>query len=304
MEFKLNTSLYSLSCLLLVCSLTFCCQSKKAVNYIDDQLPGLQKQLFAPGVISHTDRAEFGSVFSRDANEFYYADDTDGKAIIMYTRVDGNKWTTPEAIIFDTIYSYNDPFLSLDEQRLYYISNQPRDLNDTIADIDIWYSNKTTQGWSSPINAGPHINSDYNEYYISFTQEGAMYFSSNKENAPDRKHDFNIFKSEYRNGQFHKPEKLPATINTRAYEGDVFVAPDESYLIFCSVRRSGYGKGDMYISFMDEYGDWKEAKNMGTAINSEHHEICPFVTHDSKYFFYTSNQDIYWISTAVFDQLR
>ena len=103
------------------------------------------------------------------------------------------------------------------------------------------------------------------------------------------------------NGVFLSPEILPKEINTDRYEADVFVAPDESYLIFCAIRRDGLGRGDLYISFKDENGNWTQAKNMGTAINSENHELCPFVSRDGKYFFYTSNQDIYWVSTEIFE---
>ena len=181
----------------------------------------------------------------------------------------------------------------------------PRNDRDTIDDIDIWYSvRKKDNKWSAPINAGPEINTDFNEYYISFTSEGTMYFASNKENAPKRGHDFEIYSSAYMGGEFQRPVKLSNAVNTRAYEADVFIAPDESYIIFCSFRRSGLGEGDLYISFKTKNGEWTEAKNMGEEINSEHHELCPFVTHDGKYLFYTSNKDIYWISTEVFESLK
>jgi hypothetical protein len=32
---------------------------------------------------------------------------------------------------------------------------------------------------------------------------------------------------------------------------------------------------------------------MEDIINTENHELCPFVTKDGNYFFYTSNEDIY-----------
>ena len=81
------------------------------------------------------------------------------------------------------------------------------------------------------------------------------------------------------------------------------MAPDESYLIYCSTRDGGYGRGDLYISFKNAQGEWTDAVNMGAAINTKHYEYCPFVTKDGKYLFYTSNQDIYWISTAVIEVL-
>ena len=75
-------------------------------------------------------------------------------------------------------------------------------------------------------------------------------------------------------------------------------------MIFCSIRKIGKGQGDLYISFKDKDGKWGDAINMGNTINSEKHELCPFVTKDGKYLFYTSNNDIYWVSTQILDNYR
>lgn len=97
---------------------------------------------------------------------------------------------------------------------------------------------------------------------------------------------------------------LEDNINTDAYEADVFIAPDSSFLIFCSIRESGFGMGDLYISFKDEYGKWTNPINMGSEINTEFHELCPFVTKDGKYLFYTSHQDIYWVDADIIEKIR
>ena len=131
-----------------------------------------------------------------------------------------------------------------------------------------------------------------------------MYFSSNKNAVENKQHNFNIYSSELKEGIFQEPKLLDDSINTKAYEADVFVSPDESYVIFCSIRKEGYGKGDLYISFKDETGNWSKATNMGAVINTEGHELCPFVTKDGKYFFYTSNQDIYWVDASVIQELK
>ena len=194
--------------------------------------------------------------------------------------------------------------LSNDEQRLYYISDQAMSGEGEQKDIDIWYSEKTKNGWSEPINAGPMINTDAEEYYISFTGSGAMYFASNKGTSKEDYYNHDIYRSAFENGSFQKAVKLPSTINTEHYEADVFIAPDESYMIFCASRPEGYGRGDLYISFKDNNGDWKMAINMGESINTFGHELCPFVTSDGKYFLYTSNQDIYWVSTEIFEKYK
>lgn len=48
----------------------------------------------------------------------------------------------------------------------------------------------------------------------------------------------------------------------------------------------------------------QKLKNMGDNINTEGHELCPFVTKEGKYFFYTSNKKIYWVDSKIIDTLK
>ena len=64
------------------------------------------------------------------------------------------------------------------------------------------------------------------------------------------------------------------------------------------------GRGDLYISFKNTDGTWTESVNMGEKVNTKKHELCPFVSHDGKYLFYTSNQDIYWVSTEIIAKIK
>lgn len=294
------------SALLLFCFLTSNAQnsSKKAWqgNIMGQKPPGKIPKIFAPNVIS-TEEYEFGSVFNKAGTEFYYGVDVNGKTEIRYSELQGDTWTSPKIILSHKQYGYNDPFLSPDENRLYFISNSAMDGKGEQKDIDIWYVNRTGSGWSEPINAGPNINTSNEEYYISFTKEGTMYFSTDAYgDENNRNHD--IYYSKFVNGEFQKAVRLGNAINTNAYEADVFVAPDESYIIFCAMRSEGLGRGDLYISFKNDDGSWSQSVNMGDAINTEGHELCPFVTHDGNYLFYTSKKDIYWVSTEVFKSLK
>lgn len=283
----------------------FCIKkTEDTFKYLNQSPPSLTPIIFAPEIISKQDQHEFGSVFSEDATEFFYGVDTNGKAEIRYTKLKDSIWTNPEVIISHNIYSYNDPFLSPGEDRLYYISDMTLDRTGNKKDYDIWYSVKEADGWSKPINAGKNINTNKNEYYISFTSDGTMYFASNKNAEGEKNHDFDIYFSNEAGGKFEKPNQLGNSINTKNYEADVFIAPDESYLIFCGIKKEGFGQGDLYISFKNKDGIWSKAKNMGESINSEHHELCPFVTKDGKYLFFTSNKDIYWVSSDIINQYR
>lgn len=269
-------------------------------RYFGLSAPDSIPEKLAPGVISMPDEYEFGSVFSKDGKEFFYGVDIGPRNEIRYCKYEGGRWTESKAILADEKFSFNDPMLSNDGLRLYFISNLPISGNQE-KDIDIWYIDRSSGTWSEPINAGPNINSERKEFYISFAANGAMYFASNKEAPEDYLSDFDIYRSAYVDGTFQKPERL--SFNTTAYEADVYVAPDESYVIFCATKRSSLGRGDLYISFQQD-GHWTQPQNMGEPINDPGHQLCPFVTYDGKYFLYTSNKDLYWVSTNILTQFE
>ena len=273
-------------------------------EYLGQKEPGLIPKVFAPNFIS-TEESEFGSVFNADKTAFYYGVDVNGKAEIRYSELNRDLWSDPKTILSHERYGYNDPFLSPDESRLYFISKMALDGSGDLKDYDIWYVESVKDGWSSPINAGPNINSDGNEYYISFTKDGTMYFSSNV-NAPEERKgsDYDVYYSKFIDGEFQKAVSLGDSINTQAYEADVFVDPEETYIIFCAIRSDGFGSGDLYISFKNDDGTWTKSVNMGEPVNTKNHELCPFVTLDGKYLFYTSNQDIYWVDAKIIEDFR
>ncbi|MBP2833016.1 PD40 domain-containing protein [Aquimarina sp. U1-2] len=273
-------------------------------RYMGQKEPGIQPKMFAPNFIS-TEEEEFGAMFNSDGTAFYFGVHVNGKNEIRYSKMINGRWSKPKAIIVHERYGYNDPFLSNDEKRLYFIYDSPRNNNDKRKNIDIGYVMNTEKGWSNPINAGSTINTKGNEYYISFTNDGTMYFSSNGHIRKDTtRTDHDIYYAKFINNEFQKPVLLGEAINTEDYEADVFIAPDESYIIFCSTRDKGFGRGDLYISFKNADNQWSKAINMGPEINTSNYEYCPFVTKDGKYLFYTSNQDIYWVSTDIFDKIK
>lgn len=271
------------------------------MTYFGQRPPGTTPEILFPHFISKPNRHEFGSVFSRDAREFYFAVDRGRKAEILCSKLAKGVWTNPETILSHEIYSFNDPMLSPDEKRLYFISDMPLRGKGNQKDYDIWYIERKNGNWSKPVNAGASINTSGNEYYISFTDKGSMFFASNIHSGEKERNNFDIYRSDLVRGEYQKPVKLDANVNSDSYEADVFIAPDESYMIFCAVREDGYGQGDLYISYKNESGNWSEAKNLGEQINNEFHQLCPFVSKDGKYLFYTSNQEIYWVDAKVLE---
>ena len=139
---------------------------------------------------------------------------------------------------------------------------------------------------------------------------------------------FDIHASANVDGVFQQPTRLPDTVNAEGYDGDVFVAPDESYLIFSSSRPDGFGEGDLYVSFRAPRGGWLAPVNLD-AVNSDVSDKFPAISPDGDFLFFASRRtpavntpprgaasagfhpaprgnqvDVYWVSTTVIEALR
>jgi Tol biopolymer transport system component len=131
------------------------------------------------------------------------------------------------------------------------------------------------------------------EYYVSLTKDGTIYFASNRDGGIGS---FDIYRSRCVDGRYIKPENLGNAVNSKYLEHDPFIAPDESYILYTSVDRpGGFGTGDLYISWRNKDGTWNKAKNLGKTFNTSGYDFCPIVSPDSKYFFFTRRGDIYWV---------
>lgn len=279
-------------------------QSYKDKQYLAETPPGVIPKELGSHLIAPDTTYVFGSVFTERGDEMFYAVrvDEEWNAELWHTQLKNGKWSTPRRIPMNKKYSYNDPFLSQDEKRLYFMSNYAPNDQPPKSGSDLWYIEKENDTWSDPKNLGHPINTNQNEFYISLSQNKALYFSSNRDTHSQS--DYGIYVSRYKNGKYRTPRRLGEEINSNYFDVDPFIAPDESYLIFSSSRPGGEGKGDLYISFKTQKGTWTKAKNMGSKINTEEHEFCPFVSQDGKYLFFTRNGKIYWVSTKIIENLK
>ncbi len=269
--------------------------------YLGQKPPGMVPEIFAADIIS-TQKNEINSVFTPDGKEFYFSIFNPGKGYtIMVMKEENSGWTKPQVAPFSGKYSEVDMFITPDGKQFYYISKRPLKKNGSrSAGYQVWVMERQNQGWSTPRNLGPVINSGDRQLYPTLTRNGTIYFGSNREGYGGA----DIFRSQYLDGKYTEPENLGESINTKYNETDVFVAPDEGYIIFTSSDRpDGFGGGDHYISFRRTNGSWTKAKNMGEKFNTSSSEFCPMLSQDGKYFFFTSGRkgsdDIYWVDASV-----
>jgi hypothetical protein len=239
---------------------------------------------------------EFRNVrdFTVFQNEAYFsAQNTMGdiSVIIRVSKIN-QKWGNPSIASFSGIHHDIEPFLSHDGLKLYFASSRPSNIEDTSKDYDIWYVKRLsiTKKWSDPINMGPPINSEKNEFYPSLAINNNLYFTAN---YIDSKGKDDIYVSQFKDDVYQKPYSLSENINSESEEYNAFIAPDESYLIFGAYKRKdGLGSGDLYISYKDTDNTWLKAKNMGNDVNSKSMDYCPFVDTNNHLLYLTSRRSI------------
>lgn len=267
--------------------------------------PGDTPVIFAPGLISGKSMEHSPAIFSPDGNEVYWVSREDqsngGKTNLWVMSRINNRWTKPVNFApFGESVNWMDPFLSNDGNRLYFST-------ETEKNRDIWFIERHGNRWSKPQSISPTINTANGQNQASSTNDGTLYFIDYKWIGENWTCD--ILRSNLKNGDYLLPETLPSSVNSTSEDWTPYIARDNSYLIFSSLRRSEYG--DLFISFHDIHSDaWSEPISMGEDINTSYQEAFPTVSPDGKYLFFTrytdekNDMDVYWVSAKVIDRLR
>ena len=184
-----------------------------------------------------------------------------------------------------------EPFLSPDGLKLYFASNRPlKNSSEAKKDFDIWVLERKNieDNWSDPINMGAPVNSEFNEFYPSVSNNNNIYFTSDRPNGKGKD---DIYVSKWDSNLYSDPVSMGASINSEGYEFNSFVSPNEDYLLFSGYNREdGMGSGDLYMSIKIADGSWGEAKNLGSKINSDKMDYCPFIDFQSGTLYFTSKR--------------
>jgi hypothetical protein len=192
-----------------------------------------------------------------------------------------------------------------DGTKMYFGSTRPvNGVSQT--DFKIWYVERKGDRWSEAKYLEGAINAGRKALYPTVSKYGTMFFQAIRDDSYGSR---DIYYAKRKKGFFSEPVHMGREINSQFGEGDVLIAPDESYLIVNSNGRpDSLGRGDLYISFKKGNGSWTVLKNMGKGINSTATEYCPMLSPDGKYFFFTSsrtgNGDIYWVDARVIARLK
>ena len=300
--------------------------------YLGQEPPGLEPELFAPGVVS-TGLQTRDVAMTPDGKELYFSVTAGSATMIMVTREVDGVWTEPVVAPFSGRFLDIEPAISPDGQRFFFLSTRPQpgqEPKEGWVYQDIWVMEREGDGWGEPSNLGAPVNSDAPEYYPSVTADGTLYFT--REGADGVS---STYRSRLVDGAYDEPELLPPQVNCGSNRANVFVAPDESFAIVPAMgREDGLGGFDYFVTFRSGDDTWSEPVNMGPAINQpDGREWSASLSPDGKYVFFMSSRrldpvkpvltgstiskllemslepgqgssDIWWVSADIIDGLR
>ena len=249
--------------------------------YLGQKPPGLIPEVFAPGIVSKEHRDWTGR-FTPDMKAYHFTRNnskTKKSTKIAFT-TDNDRWH--ETVIDPKMAGVIAP-----NGKTMHFGNKFRE--------------RTDNGWSEIKSLGGAFE-DIPIMVLSASASGTYVFDEATEIGTIRY-------SRLINGKREPPKAFGKEINAGKWTAHPFIAPDESYIIWDSERKEGYGDNDLYISFRKRDGSWSDAINLGAAINTNGPDTGGVVSPDGKYFFFNrkiseEDSDVFWVDTQIFEALR
>jgi len=273
-------------------------------DYLGQPQPGAVPLKFSPKIDSIQNIKSPN--FSKDGNRFLFrGEDNSGKGIFIMDQINGG-WSAPKLVLRSN--QYTDSFISFspDCQRVFFTSNRSIN-NDTLIseNYNIWYLEKAAGNLGPPKPLSNNINSDMHEIYPMLSGNNTLYFMRFPEGDWGKS---DIYFAEYENGKYLPAENIGLPVSTPYEDVDPYISADESYIIFCSHLPGGLGFHDFYIYFRNDNNNWTEPLSIGSQINTKANDVCPWVTHDGRFFFFVNNSggkyESYWVRADFINELK
>jgi len=255
--------------------------------YLGQEPPEMEPKIFAPGFISSPDFSEFSGSFSPDGNEYYFFRySPPSESVLLFSKIVDGKWSIPEQLTVTAKYAVSEPYVTMDNQRLYFAWDYP--VSPEQPEFPYFFVERTESGWSEPIFAGQGM-------FLSSTQDGQLYTTD----MSSRKINWKTYlaKITVTEGVFTDYERLDIEVPW-GNPAHPCIAPDGSYIIF------DVGSGNhLFISFRKADGTW------GVPIDLTEHGFdreagIAHISPDGKYLFFHLHRDIWWVDIKVIENIR
>lgn len=253
--------------------------------------------IFSPGAISGAGH-DAAPAFTPDGDTVYFGRQAPDTAAIMESHRIADGWSEPRIADFSGEWSDMEPAMAPDGSYMVYVSNRPARAGDKPGDgfyngkawpgkaSALWRVRRTGKGWSAPERLPEQINRSTSIYAPAVAADGSLYFMQ-----PNAKTgNFQLFRSQMRDGRFEEPQPLPFS-GGEQNDVDPAVAPDESFLVFGSRREPASKSMDLFVVFRGDAG-WGKPQWLGDVVNGPNSDAEARLSPDLKTLYFSSERTV------------
>jgi len=193
-----------------------------------------------------------------------------------------------------TINSQSDEYINFVDERMENIYLTRKEANPNYH-IDgnpfkenFYFSSFIKNNWDSIVHFALPIKESLNI--------GGMNFSIDRRNIyftgcswPNSYGSCDLFKISHIGNSWGNPDNLGNNINSKYWDSQPILSSDGKVLYFASKRSGGFGGSDLWMSRMQEDGNWGPPINMGDSINTAGNEMAPYIHADTKTLYFSSD---------------
>ena len=218
-------------------------------------------EIFGPGVISGPGN-DGAPTFSPDGKTLYFTRSAAHWTAIVESHVVNGQWSKPTLAPFSGEWPDSSPAMSPDGTYIVFQTTRPMTPlkeapkpGEPIPGVvsNLWRVDRTGSGWTAPVRLPDTVNIGRSIWKPSIAADGTIYFTNIDDKGGKR-----LYSSRLVHGSYETAQPLPFSDGTKA-DVDPEIAPDGSFLVFCSsgrlsddskdhlfiVRRSGSGWGEV-----------------------------------------------------------
>lgn len=152
---------------------------------------------------------------------------------------------------------------------------------------DVYYSSFENEEWQAPVLLPEPINSMSDDFGSSFTGDGLtmVYVRCGTEESIGG---CDLYISYFEEGKWTEPKNMGNVVNSNAWDSQPAISSDGTRIIFASTRDGGYGDSDLYVTTLNQYGEWGIPSNLGSIVNTPLSDKSPYLASDGKSLYYAS----------------
>jgi hypothetical protein len=227
-----------------------------------------ESSVFLPGVVSSPYSEIRASVSPDGANVLWGSTDRPGGAggwDIWISRRDGERWSAPAAVSFNSPHNEFDPAFSADGTTVFFFSNRPGGFGGD----DLWQAafDPRSGSFGEAHNLGPALNSAGDEWAPTPSADGSLLLFASDGRGGAGRHD--LFTSAWRGGAWQAAEPLAGEVNGAGDDFDAAFIDDGRVLVFARSDDAGAEQPIALWVATRELGRYVDARRLDARVNVE-----------------------------------